>query len=488
MRFLRRSLVGLFLMSVTIGLLAFGGQMLRQSLEARWASEQQQRPARERVFAANVVTFEPRTITPVLQTFGEIRSRRAFAVRAPVGGTIVALAEGFEDGGTVTAGQLLFRTDPREAQSALDVAQAELDEAEADLRDTRRALALAGDEVAASEVQANLRRQALERQQDLLQRGVGTEAAVETAALAAASADQAVIARRQSVAQNEARIDQITTLIARRNIALSEARRRLEDTEVRAEFSGTLSNTDILQGGIVSANQQVATLVDTGDLEVSFRVSTAQFTRLIAESGDLIDAPVRVSLDVGADDLTATGRISRVSVEAGEGQTGRLLFARLGTAPGFRPGDFVTLEIEEPALNFVAALPAAALSASQSVLVVGEEDRLEEVTVTLMRQQGDDVIVRSRELIGREIVAERTPVLGAGIRIRPIRQNPDGSTAAPDEPEMVALTPEVRAQMIAFVQGNKRMPEHAKERILNQLAQDKVPAQVVERIQSRMGG
>lgn len=42
--------------------------------------------------------------------------------------------------------------------------------------------------------------------------------------------------------------------------------------------------------------------------------------------------------------------------------------------------------------------------------------------------------------------------------------------------------------MIAFVQGNKRMPEHAKERILNQLAQDKVPAQVVERIQSRMGG
>ena len=53
---------------------------------------------------------------------------------------------------------------------------------------------------------------------------------------------------------------------------------------------------------------------------------------------------------------------------------------------------------------------------------------------------------------------------------------------------MVELTEERRAKLTAFVQANTRMPEEARQRILNQLSQTSVPAQVVERIESRMGG
>ena len=45
------------------------------------------------------------------------------------------------------------------------------------------------------------RAQALERQEDLKTRGVGTDAAVETAALALSAAEQAVLSRRQAEAQ-----------------------------------------------------------------------------------------------------------------------------------------------------------------------------------------------------------------------------------------------------------------------------------------------
>jgi hypothetical protein len=53
---------------------------------------------------------------------------------------------------------------------------------------------------------------------------------------------------------------------------------------------------------------------------------------------------------------------------------------------------------------------------------------------------------------------------------------------------MVELTAERKAKLVAFVTANKRMPAAAKQRILGQLEKPKVPVQMVERIESRMGG
>ena len=168
MRFIRRSIVGLFLLSVTFGLMAFAGFTVWQSLEARWSKETQSRPARERVFAANVVAVQPETISPVLTTFGEVRSSRTLQLRASAAGEVIWLSEVFEEGGSVQAGDLLLRIDPADAQAALDTATADKAEAEADLRDAERTLVLSKDEVVAAEDQARLRASALTRQQDLL--------------------------------------------------------------------------------------------------------------------------------------------------------------------------------------------------------------------------------------------------------------------------------------------------------------------------------
>ena len=184
-------------------------------------------------------------------------------------------------------------------------------------------------------------------------------------------------------------------------------------------------------------------------------------------------------------EVEAKGVISRESGAVGDGQTGRLLFARLGDAPGFWPGDFVAVRIDEPPLDRVVRLPATAVDAGGTVLVLGEEDRLEVGDVEVLRRERDDVIVRARGLAGREIVSERTPLLGAGIRIRPIR--PDGAPE-PEGPEMLSLDSERRARLVAFVEGNAFMPDEAKARVLAQLREDQVPARVVERIESRMGG
>ncbi len=485
MRFLRKSLIGVFLFGVTLALLAWAGQMVTSAVQERMARDTSAPPARERVFTVNVVTAVAGRETPILEVFGEVQSRRTLELRAASGGRVIALAPDFTEGGTVTEGQILAQIDPAEAQAALDRAASDLSDAEAEVRDADRALRLARDELAAAVDQADLRDRAYRRQLDLEERGVGTAQTVETAELAAAQARQAVLSRRLAEAQAEARIDQAATRLERARIALSDAERRLADTRVFAAFDGTLSAVSLVEGRLVAPNEKLAELVDPGALEVAFRVSTGQYGRLLDAGGALIPADVTVVVG-GADAiLQTTGRISRDSAGAGAVQTGRLIYATLDEARGFKPGDFVTVRVTEPAIDDVVRLPASALDAAGTVLVLGAEDRLDSLPVTLVRRQGDEVLVRAEGLAGREVVQARTPLLGAGIRVRPLR-GPDA--AAPTAPELIELTEERRARLVAFVEANAFIPADAKARILNQLSQDKVPAQMLERLESRMGG
>ncbi|CUH98959.1 efflux RND transporter periplasmic adaptor subunit [Leisingera aquaemixtae] len=484
MRFLRQSVTGVFLAAVTAALLLYAGQLIFGAIEAQLNAEKTAPPARERIFAVNVVTAELQTVAPELTAFGRVESRRALELRTAVGGRVVQLSEDFEDGGTVRAGEVLVQIDPADAQSALDRAEADMMDARAEERDAGRALVLAEDELQATQDQAQLRERAFQRQVDLASRGVGTAAAVETAELASVQARQAVISRRQAVNQAEARADQAATRVARAQIALDEAQRDLGDTTIKARFDGTLQSVNLVQGRLVSANEKLADLVDPDLLEVAFRVSTAQYARLLDAEGHLLPAPVRVALDADGAGLSAAGRISRASGAAGNGQTGRLVYARLETAPGFEPGDFVTVKVTEPEVAAVARVPASALGADGKVLVLGEEGRLEALPVELVRRQGDDVLIRGAGLEGREIVTGRTPLLGAGIKVRPLRQGA-GVQALP---ELIELSDERRARLVAFVEGSSAMPSEIKAKMLQQLAEARVPAQLVTRIESRMGG
>ncbi|MFN4056667.1 MAG: efflux RND transporter periplasmic adaptor subunit [Roseinatronobacter sp.] len=487
MRFLTRSLVALLLASVSVGALGYAGYTISNAVSAR--AEATGRPAagRERVFTVRAYPVTLSEVAPTLSAFGEVRTQRALELRAPVGGQVLEVAEGFEDGAEVTAGQLLFRIDPADATAALALARTDMTRAEAELRDAERAFALAREDVAAAEAQYDLRARAFQRRGDLAQRGVATEAALEEAELAMVSARQSLVGRKQSEAQAEARRDQARTALERQAITLSEAERRLADTVVTASLSGILADVGLVAGRQVNTNEQLGRIIDPDALEVSVRVSTEQYLRLLDESGQLRDTNAEIALQVAGFEITSPGRVVRVSATVEQGQSGRRLFVALDAPRGFRPGDFVTVRLSEPALQNVALIPAAALTSGGAVLAINSDNRLEAIPVTVERRQGDQVIVRADNLKGREIVPEVGPTLGAGLLVRPLRTDDSGTVAAP-EPDMITLDPERRAALKARVEANTRMPPEVRDRMLAQLEQDQVPAQMVERIESGGGG
>ena len=485
MRFLRQSLAGLFLVAMTGALLVYAGTLVFGAVQERMSEEPRPNRSRERIFSVTVLPAQMQSTAPILTAFGQIESARTLELRAGASGTVLALSENFAEGGSVAAGEQLVQIDPAEAQSALDRASSDLSDAKLEQREAERAIELARDELDAAREQVALREKAFERQEDLARRGVGTAANVENAELAASSARQSVLSRRQALAQAEARIEQASTRIARAELAQADAARKLENTQITADFSGALTKVTASLGGLVTVNERLAQLIDPNALEVSFRLSTAQYARLLDDQGRLKPAPVSVVLDVLGADLVASGTLSRDSAAVGEGQSGRLVFAKLDKAPGFKPGDFVRVEVTEPEIRGVIRLPATALGADGNVLVIGEGDRLEAIAVSLVRRQGDDILIRSPEVIGRMVVSARTPLLGAGIKVKPLTAE---GAAEIEEPEMLELSDERRAKIRAFVEANKRIPDEAKARILGQLEKPKVPARMVQRIEGRMGG
>lgn len=483
MRFLRQSMMGLFLLAVTIGLLAAAVQMFTSALSDRMSREQGARPQRERVFTVNVQLAEPQTVTPQMAVFGEIQSQRSLDIRASSGGTLVSLADSFRDGGRVAEGQVLAQLDTADAKDAVARAMSDLKSARSEVKEATGALELAREDWQAANEQKALRERALTRQQDLESRGVGTAAAIESAELNLSNAKQQELARRQAVAQGEARVDQGVNQVERAQIAFDEATRKLAEREIVAEFTGTLSDVTVVEGGLVSANERLAQLIDPNALEVSFRVSTAQYARLLSQDGGLRQADVTVALDVSGVSLEAKGRVSRDSAAVGEGQTGRLIFATLSDARGLKPGDFVSVFVSEAPLENIVSLPSSALDSQGRVLVVGEGDRLQAVPVKLLRRQGDQILVAGSEIAGKSVVTRLTPLLGAGILVKPVGD----AVPEPEEPAMVELTDERRAKLLAFVEANQRMPADRKAQILEQLNKPSVPAQMVNRLEDRMG-
>lgn len=489
MRFALRSLIGLALFVSAIGVGVYGVMTARDALSERNQRTARLAPQTERVFAVETGWIEVGVVRPQITAFGEIRSWRTLELRASAGGYLVELSEMFRDGVEVDGGEFLFRIDPKDYAAREADARAAVAEAEAEVAEARQTVKVARQELWAAETQRDLRSSALERRRGLLSRGVSTATEVEDAEMAFAASEQTVAGRAQSVLAAEIRIERSVLSLQRAEIALEEARRTLDETEHRAPFGGLLSDVTAVLGALATPNERLGLLIDPQALEAVFRLTNAQYARLIDERGALRRTPLSVTLELDDIPLTIPGVLDRAGAMIGDGETGRLVYAKLDldVATLLRPGDFVSVSIDEKALENVALLPSRAVGETGKLLIVGEDDRLRETAVRILRRQGDEVIVADAPH-GARYVRSRAPQLGAGVKVRPLRDDEAGNEPkVADGGLLITLDMERRRRLIEFVQSDSAMAADAKDRLLTTLRAGSAPAQLIESLESRMG-
>ncbi len=492
MRMLTRASFGLAIGGATLAVLFTAGGVLYRAWEDGSSVASNKRTPRERSYSVAVGVLAPETVIPIITAYGHLTSGRTLELRSAVAGTLVELSDNFRDGGVVAADTVLFRINPSRLETALALAETDVDEAQAGLAQAQAALVLGGLEVEAAQVQLDLRLQAVVRQEDLRARGVATEADVEAAVLARAAAEQTLVSRRQVVAGDQARLAQAKITVSRREIALADARRTLAETTVTAPFAGVINDTNAVQGRLVSVNEQLGELIDMGDIEVAFRVTNNQFSRLLNAQGTLRPADMSVLVQRGRQVTEFPAKLDRAGAGLEEGQVGRLVYAKL-IEPDLnliQTGDFVTVRIPERPLENVASIPATAATADGRILVIGEGNRLEETQATLLRHQGDMLVVGDVPF-GRQYVKARALQLGQGIIVTPVAEAPEGQAAtapapAPSPPDSIALDDERRATIIAFIEASDQMKPEMREKFLEELSRPEVPIATVEKFEAKI--
>ncbi len=170
------------------------------------------------------------------------------SVSPQVNGQIVQVL--VRNGARVTRGQLLFRIDPQPYRVALEQAEAQLAAARLQTTQLRTQAAGTGADITGEQANLAIKRNALGRQQALLNQGFTTRADYEDALNEVKTAEQQLADAHARAANAHAAIapgEQPS--IAQAQAAVDKARLDLSRTDVRAPMDGVIENADNLQVG-----------------------------------------------------------------------------------------------------------------------------------------------------------------------------------------------------------------------------------------------
>jgi len=345
------------------------------------------------------ITVQPVVIadqTPELRLYGEAVAGRQVDMRTLVAGEIIATGPNFKLGGTLKKGDMLVTLDAFEYKAELDEAKGSLLEAQARLSEYNARVQLEINQLEVARFQLELAQKDLKRAVRLKKQGSISQKGVDDREVTLSLRQQAISQRTSNIEIQRARAEQQRAVIERLKTAVRRAQRSLRNTQLVAPFDAYVAKVDGEIGRFVSANDRVATLIDSQKIDVRFSLSDGQYGRIIADEGTVIGRPVRVVWRVGLNQHNYDGIIERVSAQISASKGGVDVFARLDLSTAktpLRTGAFVEIYLKDKTYDNVARLPETSLYDNARVFVV-EKDRLVEKQVKLVGYAGSDVLVR----------------------------------------------------------------------------------------------
>ena len=354
-------------------------------------NQQQGQVQKAQVKAMKVI----RRDTPLASEYaGHLVGTEEVKVQSKVSGNVV---EKFINGGQfVEAGQLLYRIDSRQYNSAVLRAQADLAQAEAVLQ---QSVATYNNSVVD-----------LQRNQKLFEESAIAEQSVTTQA-AKVRADEA------TCAANEAAIYACQA-------ALKTARENLADTEIYAPMSGQLGVDDVSIGTFVTAGQTTLVTIGAPDpIFVQFSISESDYLHFMTvQNMQSEHNPIDVTITLAdGKEYPFSGRIVEVDRELAN-STGSLIMKAIFPNPSglLMPGMFARVKLTGEVIPNATLVPQRAvqqLLGKSFVMVVNNENKSEARTVELGDQVGSYFVVNSGISVNDTVVVEGLTNLREGVEL-----------------------------------------------------------------------
>jgi RND family efflux transporter MFP subunit len=310
-----------------------------------------------------VQIVEPGPVATRIRSRGTVAPKRRIELASEVSGKVVWVAEEFVQGGRVAKGDVLLRIDPIDYEVALSDARA----------------ALAGAQLSLAEVQ--------------------------------------VVVKRAAIEEAEARVQAAKD-------RLRQAEVDLANTEILAPFNAIIDAKAVDMGQYVQTGVPLMTLLgtDTAEVRLPILASDAPFVRY--GQGALGTWPkAELSARFGGAVRTWWGRLVRLEQRVDAQTRVFYLVAEIDrpydTGIHLDPlsvGLFVEAEIAGKEIAGAVVLPRTALHDNASVFVL-QDGKLRRRPVTLLRMEGERVIVGDGLEAGEQVVLSRLDIMVDGMPV-----------------------------------------------------------------------
>lgn len=369
------------------------------------------------VLAAPVEISDAR---PSINLFGTVVAGRSVDVRSPVAGEVVEVDADLSVGQRVDGGDVLFRIDRFDYETALAEAEANLAQTRASIAESRARLDSETVQLESAREQLALAEDDLERARQLADSGSLTAKQVDDRRLIVSQRSQSVAQRQANLAIEQARLDQQMAAGQRLELGVDRTRRNLENTVVTAPFDGVVRTSNIELGRQVSTSEVAVSLYDPQALDVRLTLTDAQYGRVATDGDPLVGRTVDVSWTVGGRDYAYQATVTRIGADIAADRGGVDVFARLKQADHavqIRPGAFVGVTVPDRLYRQVARLPETALYAGDRVYVITDENLLEPRDVRVAAFDGSSVLISDGLAAGETVMATRLANVEPGLRV-----------------------------------------------------------------------
>lgn len=331
----------------------------------------------------SIVVATPTTVALPVETQGTVEPRRRINLVAQVGGKVSDVSNQFSAGSFIQKGEVLLKIEQDDYHFAIARAQ--------------------------SQVAAAQQRVAEERGRNL-------QAKREWRDLGSVDANALFLREPQLRAAQAA--------LAAAQADLDAARLALKRTAITAPFDGRIESKRADLGQFLAAGTIVADIHATDVMEVRLPLTDSQLALLdlpLRDDDDIETRSVVISSRFAGQIWQWQGLIKRI--QASVDRDSRVVYAIAEITepyalvesgrPPLVPGMFVAADIPSRAIAGVTELPAAALRSDNTVLVVGDQQRLQRYEVDIKLRRSDTVWVVGLDE-GMQVVASHSNALAAG--------------------------------------------------------------------------
>lgn len=309
-----------------------------------------------------------------------------------VSGRIQWVSPNFVAGGFFSTDEVLLKIDNRDYAAAVARGEAALKRAEAE---------------------EELARFELARMEELVKKKLTSQSSLET------------VLRNHRIAE---------AALADARIALEQANRDLNRTEIRAPYDGLVRTERVDLGQYISRGQSIASVYASDSAEIRLPLADRQLAYLdlpLGYRGELADSDtseVIVSTEYGGRIYDWVGKLVRTEAEIDARSRMVTAVVRVENAdnlgkPSLPIGLFVNARIKGRWVDDIVTLPRAALRNENQVLVVDADNRIHFRDINIMRYENDKVLVSGGLQSGEFVNVSPIQTVVEGMRIKPVMQS-----------------------------------------------------------------